>query len=188
MLIKKFHTFNENNNIWDNIKFSSDFRLDPDENEFEKFNIIRKYFYYEKVTGIDDWETGEVNLSFDDGKFTIKGKYDNVTEEMPALFAINNTSYNFGFHFHGPLGGQNIEKFEQEIKKIYEDENSYSICVATKGYVTQVLQVVDSKETAIAKSDEYNIYIVKGKQLDGKQLGKILMVNETDQSRITKIK
>jgi len=188
MLIKKFHTFNENNNIWDNVNFSSEFRLYPDEDEFEKFNIIKKYFYYEKVTGTDDWETGVVDLSFDDGKFTIKGKYDNNTETTPALFTIGSTSYNFVFHYHGTLGGQNMEKFEQEIKNIYDDENSYSICVASEGYVTQVLQVVSSKENAISASEEYSIYIVKGKQIDGKQLGKTLMNNEKDESRITKIK
>ena len=119
-MVKKFQSFiKESIQTYSNVTI--DTGDDADKDEPKKFEIIKKYFPFNEVSGTIKWEEGTVDLNFDNGKFLIKGKYDPTTETLPSIFTINGdqyiTKYNINFHFHGSMSGQDLTKFENEIKK-----------------------------------------------------------------------
>ena len=127
-MVKKFHHFiKESLQTYSNVTI--DTGDDADTEELKKFDIIKKYFPFNEVFGIIKWEEGIVYLNFDNGKFLIKGKYDSETETLPSIFTINGdqytTNYNINFHFHGSMSGQDITKFENEIKNITFKEGEF---------------------------------------------------------------
>ncbi len=82
------------------------------------------------------------------------------------------------------MGGFNDTQFENDIKEIYENENTYTLVIGHESYAIQNLKSgsLDDINKAIT---EYKLYVVKGVQLDGKQLGDTtLSVNRTSYKEV----
>ena len=141
--------------------------------DHDRLDIINKYFPFNNVSGRTAWEEGIVDLSFDDGKITIKGKYVPNEDIMPSTFSIDDESYKFNWHPFDGMGSINMEKFESEIKSIYEDTHGFSLCLSHEGYsLFNIGDDFKSEEEALNKLKEYEITLVKGKQMEGKLLKK----------------
>ena len=139
--------------------------------DHDRLDIINKYFPFNTVSGKTSWEEGIVDLSFDDGRMTIKGQYITGEDIMPSTLSIGEESYDFNWHPYDGMGGTNIEEFEREIKSIYEDTQAFSLCLSHEGYsVFNIGDNFKSEEEALNKLKEYQITLVKDVQMEGKRL------------------
>ena len=97
MKIKKFKFFESGSSIkYDDVIVDTGDDLETD--ELKKFDIIKKYFPYEHVSGIIDYEEGIVDLNFDN-KFTIRGHYHEKTQTLPSILTYDQNEYDLNFHF-----------------------------------------------------------------------------------------
>lgn len=86
----------------------------------------------------------------------------------------------FRYHKHGSMGETDMEDFEKEVDEVFKklidfvsrkkDEKMYTLCVSHEGYVTNNI-LTGTKEEIEKSLEEYQIYIVKGTQIEGKRLG-----------------
>lgn len=180
MYIKKFGTFIVEKyegviiNGGDNDKASNE--------DHKKLDIINKYFPFAEISGKSDWQPGIINLSFDEGRFTIKGEYNDNESIMPSILTINDSgeSYNYKFNWHSynAGGGTNFEDFENEIKNIYENYNTFSLVVANENYGVFNIGEFKTEEEALNKLKECSIILERGKHVEGKLLNNFKIVHK----------
>jgi hypothetical protein len=173
----KFKDFlNENNNEVNKKYQEVEFDVDDEnliEDTYKRLDIIDKHFPFNNVIGkvANDW----IKLFFDNDRIRIEGDYNEDTETLLATFKMPDEEFDFEFSYHrfGPMGGADLEDFNKEItivKWAYDDKEKYSFVMGKEGYATHVLKV-GAKEDALDTLREYNIYLVKGTQIEGKQVG-----------------
>lgn len=188
MKIQKFNEFKINENTLS--KFGYDIKIEGDnddafavEYEKKKLDIIKKYFPFSKVVGKTIYGDAMVDFKFDNN-ITIKGTWNTEDDTLISDFTIDQTVYRINYHPFDSMGGFNDTQFENDIKEIYENENTYTLVIGHESYAIQNLKSgsLDDINKAIT---EYKLYVVKGVQLDGKQLGDTtLSVNRTSYKEV----
>jgi len=152
------------------------------EDEEAKLDIIKKYFPFEHVYGILEYETGLVDLNFDN--FTIKGQYDSASETLPCKFDIEGMNYDFNYHTHGGMGEADLIDFEKEVKRIFKNETTYTLCLGEEQDAVMCLGNFKNEKEAYIKLNNIGFYLVKGIQIEGKQLGRTIAINDTDVKKL----
>jgi hypothetical protein len=129
-----------------------------------KLNIINKYFPFNNVTGyyIDDTGT-ELNF---DNDIIIKGTFDE--EHFNVHMMIGDIQYDINIHPFDGMGGFSDNIFEENIKIIYNEENTISLVLSHEGYA------VKSYSINKLELSELKIFLVNGTQIEGKTLGKTI--------------
>ena len=104
--------------------------------EFNKLDIIKKYFHFNFVEGDIDQESGIVDLYFtSDLDFTINGLWDVKIEKLNSIFKLNDIEIDFNYHPFDSMGGFDENEFEKSIIIIFElvnDPHKYEIYKLTK--------------------------------------------------------
>lgn len=170
MKIKKFDNF-LNENKYPNVNIQGGDSQDtaiPDDTM--RLDIINKYFPFKDVSGYTVWEQGEVNLTFDNGAMTVKGKYRTNDDTMPSILTIGDDSYEFNWHPWGQMSSIDFDTFDGEIKEIKESIGKWTLSLSHEGYALFNIGEFSSEEEALNKLSEYKICLIKGKQYDGKTI------------------
>jgi hypothetical protein len=157
-----------NEGLYDNVKVEGGDQDQAIEEDHRRLNIIAKYLPFNSVTGYTKWEEGLVHLIFDDGRMTIDGKYISGEDIMPSTLTIGDEQFEFNWHPWGQMGSTDFDQFEKEIKEIKESIGKWTVSVTHEGYAIFNIGEFSSEEEALKKVKEYNISLIKGKQMDGK--------------------
>ncbi len=136
--------------------------------EEKKLDIIKKYFPFQNVKGFIDADKNINQLIFDNG-IEIKGTFQ--ADNNISSFTIEGNEYEFNYHPWGAMGSVDFQIFEESIKNIFDSENTYTICLGHENYSIINLTTVKSMEQVKNEIQDYGIYVVKGKQYEGKELG-----------------
>jgi hypothetical protein len=171
MELKKFivttirEYLNENKSYSNTIKFEThgEYKIEIEDLN-DKLNIINKYFPFNEVSGYYDGEEG-TELFFDNN-IKIKGTFNN--EPFNVNMIVDNNKYVIDIHPFDGMGGFSNYAFEEDIKSIYNEENTISLVIGQDGYAVKSFSV---NKTQL---DELKIYLVNGTQIEGKILGKTL--------------
>lgn len=164
--------------------------IDPDLNlvaELKKIRILYTTFRDFENLELDDIEgyVDPFTVDLKLGSIEIYGEYDNGIEETIAKFKMNDFSTEFRYHKHGPMGGNDLEDFEKEVESTLKellsnlDEKKYTLCISHEGYVTNNIKT-GTKEEIEQALEEYQMYIVKGTQIEGKRLGVTMYNDESE--------
>ncbi len=150
--------------------------------EEEKLDIIKKYFPFQNVKGLIDADKNSNQLIFDNG-IEIHGDFHD--DNNISAFIINGSEYEFNYHPWGGLGRVDFEIFEESIKNIFDSENTFTICLGHENYSITNLTTAKSMEEVKNAILDYGIYVVKGKQYEGKELG---TTTGSKKSKVIKLK
>lgn len=161
--IKNYTTFlkeNINTNYIENVDYETEGDIEYERPIFiSQLDMIYKYFPFTKVSG--HYTTYNTHLIFD--TFEIKGVFEQ--EPFMVEFIIDDNIYNFDIHPFDGMGGLDISSFENNIKQIKNELDSVSIVITNDLYATKSITLRKDE------LDDYEIYIVDGTQIEGKQLG-----------------
>jgi hypothetical protein len=187
MKILSFNKWNLNENITSSKYPHIKINLGDDtgsqlRDEESKLDIIEKYFPFDHVYGVIEYESGLVDLNFDN--FSIKGNYDSTSETLPCKFDIEGLNYDFNYHTHGSMGRTDLIDFEKEIKRIHDNETSFTLCLGEEQEAIICLGNFKNEKEAFIKLNNIGFYLVKGIQIEGKQLGKTIANNSTDVKKL----
>ena len=109
------------------------------EDELQKIKLLSTKIDFNKVLGFIDYDQSKDNTDLDFYKdaelvMTLKGDWNESTEELDATIDVNSETAEFNYHPRDGFGNIDFEQLEKNINEAFRELNTYSAVVSIEGY------------------------------------------------------
>ena len=109
------------------------------EDELQKIKLLSNKIDFNKVLGFIDYDQSKDNTDLDFYKdselvMTLKGDWNESTEELDATIDVNGETAEFNYHPTDGFGNIDFEQLGKNINEAFRELNTYSAVVSIEGY------------------------------------------------------